>query len=350
MIHKPVVGVTSGDLNGIGIETIIKVFSDSRMLEFCTPVIFASNKVINYYKKSLADFPVNYVSIKKLDSLNPKQLNVFSCWEEDVAIQPGELNETGGKYAIRSLEVATQCLYDGEIDTLVTAPIHKNNTHTANFKYSGHTPFLKDKFGVRDVVMMLYSQDLRVALVTEHIPLQKVSSELSIQKIVQKCQVLNEGLIRDFAIEKPRIAILGLNPHAGDQGLLGTEEKDIIIPAIEQLQQMKIMAFGPYSADGYFANFSYRKFDATLAMYHDQGLIPFKYIAGMDGVNYTLGLPKIRTSPDHGVAFDIAGKSIADESSLRAAVFESLAILERRTTYQEYSANPLVKKDIPKER
>lgn len=350
MTWKPIVGITCGDLNGIGIETVIKLFSDTRMLDFCTPVFFASNKVINYYRKSLSEFPLNFTSIKKLDAANPKQFNVFTCWEEDVAVNPGELNEVGGKYAVRSLEVATQCLYDGEIDTLITAPLHKANTQTANFKYAGHTPFLKEKFGVQEVVMMLYAGDFRVALATEHVPVQKISSHLTVASLVKKCQILNEGLIRDFGIDKPRIALLGLNPHAGDNGLLGMEEQEIIIPALEQLRRMNIMAFGPYSADGYFANLSYTKFDATLAMYHDQGLIPFKYIAGHEGVNYTMGLPKIRTSPDHGVAFDIAGQGVADENSLRSAVFESIKLLRNRTQYLENTQNPLEKKVIPKER
>lgn len=349
MNRKPIVGITCGDLNGIGIETVIKLFSDTRMLDFCTPVFFASNKVINYYKKSLSDYPLNYTSIKKLDNINPKQLNIFACWDEDVAINPGELTETGGKYAVRSLEVATQCLYDGEIDTLVTCPIHKSNTQTPNFKYTGHTPFLKQKFGVQEVVMLLYSDSFRVALATEHVPLHRVSQEITTNLLVRKCQVLNEGLIRDFGIEKPKIAVLGLNPHAGDHGLIGNEEKEIIIPAIEQLQRMNILAFGPYSADGFFANMQHTKFDAVLAMYHDQGLIPFKYIAGHEGVNYTMGLPKIRTSPDHGVAFDIAGKGKADENSLRMAVFESIRLLRNREEFQANTNNPLEKKTIPKE-
>lgn len=349
-MEKPIVGITCGDLNGIGLETIIKTFSDARMLEFCVPVIFASNKVINYYKKSLPDYPFNFTAIKKMDGINPKQINIFNCWEEEVNIQPGELNEIGGKYAIRSLEVATQCLADGEIDTLVTAPIHKQNTQTANFKFIGHTPYLKEKLGAKDVVMLLYADGFRVALATEHLPIQKVASTLSIPLLVQKCQILNTGLIQDFGIEKPKIAVLALNPHAGDHGLIGDEETTIIYPAIEQLRNMGIYAFGPYSADGFFAQMAHQKFDAILAMYHDQGLIPFKYIAGMEGVNYTMGLSKIRTSPDHGVAFDKAGQGIADEGSLRNAVFESINLWRQRNAYKENTANPLVRREIPKER
>lgn len=349
-MDKPIIGITTGDLNGIGIETIIKVFSDIRMLELCTPVIFASNKVINFYKKALVDYPMNYTTIKKMDAINPKQVNIFSCWEEDVNINPGELTETGGKYAIRSLEVATQCLYDGEIHAMVTAPIHKKNTHTSNFKYTGHTPYLKDKFNAKDVVMMLYWENFKVALVTEHIPIKDVASTITTSMIVEKATILRDTLVRDFGIDKPKIAVLGLNPHAGDNGLIGDEEEKIIIPAIEKLRNQGIIAMGPYSADGYFANMHFQKFDATLAMYHDQGLIPFKYIAEMNGVNYTCGLPKVRTSPDHGVGFDIAGKDLASEVSLGAAVFEAIAILKQRAMYDQYTANPLEKRVVPKER
>lgn len=349
-MEKPKIGISIGDINGIGIETIIKVFSDARMLDYCIPIIFASNKVINFYKKSLSEYPLNYISIKKMDMLNTKQVNVYSCWEEDVLIEPGKLNDVGGKYAVRSLEVATQCLADGEIDAMVTAPIHKKNTQSPQFNFTGHTPFLKSKFQANDVVMMLYWENFRVALATEHVPIQKVSASLSTQLIIEKTKILRKSLIEDFGIDQPKIAILGLNPHAGDNGLLGNEEETIIIPAIEKLKEQGILAFGPYSADGYFANLQYQKFDATLAMYHDQGLIPFKYIAGMNGVNYTCGLPVIRTSPDHGVGFDIAGQNKADENSLREAVFESISIFRQRKEYQKNTSNPLEKKIVPKER
>lgn len=348
-MDKPVIGITTGDLNGVGLELIVKIFSDGRMMDLCTPILFGSNKVLNFYRKSLNDYSLNFHAIKKLDTLNHKQLNVFSCWEEEVNITPGQLNEVGGKYAIRSLEVATQCLIEGQIDAIVTAPIHKSNTQLPNFKYPGHTPFFKDRFQAKDVVMMLYYEQLRVALATEHIPLQQVSQHLSVKGIVQKCQIIHDTLIRDFGIDKPKIAILGLNPHAGDNGLIGNEEADIILPAIQQLQEQGILAFGPYSADAYFGNSVFLHFDATLAMYHDQGLIPFKSLAGHIGVNYTCGLPKVRTSPDHGVAFDIAGKNIASEDSFRESIFQAIALVKQRLKYDEQTANPIVKHTLTKE-
>lgn len=348
-MDKPIIGITTGDLNGVGLELIIKIFSDNRMMDLCTPVLFGSNKALNYYRKGLIDYPINFFAVKKLDALNPKQLNVFSCWEEEVSITPGELNEVGGKYAIRSLEVATQCLIDGEIDALITAPIHKRNTQLPNFKYPGHTPFFKEKFNAKDVVMMLYYENMRVALATEHIPLNQVSQHLTTRGIIQKCQIIHESLIRDFGIDAPKIAILGLNPHAGDNGLLGNEEAEIIVPAIQALQEQGILAFGPYSADAYFGNSTFLQFDATLAMYHDQGLIPFKSMAGHIGVNYTCGLPKVRTSPDHGVAFDIAGKNIASEDSFRESIFQAISLIKQRATYDAQTANPIVKQTLTKE-
>lgn len=349
-MEKPVIGITTGDINGIGIELIIKVFSDGRMLDMCTPVIFASNKAINYYRKTVPEHTLNFASIKSFDQINHKQVNIFNCWEEEVAIQPGSLNDLGGKYAVRSLLVATQCLKDGEIDAIVTAPIHKSNTQLPDFNYTGHTPFLKDTFGVKDVVMMLYSGSFRVALVTEHIPVAEVANHLSVDKIAGKVHILQETLVKDFGIDKPRIAILGLNPHAGDDGLIGKEEETIIKPAINKLKDQGVMAFGPYSADGFFARSHYLQFDAVVAMYHDQGLIPFKAIAANSGVNYTCGLPVIRTSPDHGVAFDIAGQNLADPDSMREAVFEAIDILRQRHSYLTHTANPVKKHRLAAER
>ena len=348
--EKPIIGLTTGDLNGIGPELIIKTFSDSRMMELCTPVVFASNKLINYYRKIVADHPVNFFSTKDLTKLNPKQLNIFTCWEEEVPIQPGALTEAGGKYALRSLMVAAQCLKDGQLQALVTAPIHKSNTKTPDFPFTGHTPFLKDKFGAKDVLMLLYHKDLRVALVTEHIPVSQVASVLSRELIQTKLQILRETLIKDFGIDKPRIAILGLNPHAGDEGQIGNEEQTIIRPLVEQWQQQGNLVFGPYSADAFFARGSYAQFDAVLAMYHDQGLIPFKTLAQGEGVNYTAGLPVIRTSPDHGTAFDIAGKDMADPGSLREAVFQAIDLLRQRRNYAENTANPIRRGRIEKEK
>ncbi|HTN45338.1 MAG TPA: 4-hydroxythreonine-4-phosphate dehydrogenase PdxA [Flavipsychrobacter sp.] len=348
-MEKPIIGITTGDINGIGPELIIKTFSDNRILELCTPVIFASNKLINYYRRIVEETPFNFSSTKDFSKLNPKQPNVFNCWEEEVPLQPGALTETGGKYAVRSLQVATQCLKDGQIDALVTAPIHKGNTQIADFNYTGHTPFLKDKFGAKDVLMLLYHQGLRVALVTEHIPVSKIAAAITKELLVSKLQLLRESLVKDFGIDKPKIAVLGLNPHAGDEGQIGDEEKTVIKPVIDALQQQGHLVFGPFSADAFFARGSYKHFDAVLAMYHDQGLIPFKTLAQGEGVNFTAGLPVVRTSPDHGTAFDIAGKNLADETSFREAIFQAIDLLKQRQQYAENTANPLRKGKIEKE-
>ncbi|WP_276132616.1 4-hydroxythreonine-4-phosphate dehydrogenase PdxA [Polluticoccus soli] len=349
--EKPVIGITTGDLNGIGPELIIKALSDNRIMDLCTPVVFASNKVINFYRKMAGtEMPFNFTSTKDLTKLNPKQVNIFNCWEEEVPLQPGSLTEAGGKYAIRSLQVATQCLKDGQLDAIVTAPIHKSNTQMPDFPYTGHTPFLKDKFGARDVLMLLYSGDLRVGLVTEHVPVAKVAQMITKELLQSKFNLLKDSLIKDFGIDKPRIAILGLNPHAGDNGQIGTEEQTVIKPFIEQLQQQGHLAFGPYGADAFFARSSYTQFDAVLAMYHDQGLIPFKTIAHGEGVNYTAGLPVIRTSPDHGTAFDIAGKGIAEPSSFREAIFQCIDLLRKRKEHAFYTANPMRRGRMEKEK
>lgn len=348
-IEKPIIGITTGDLNGIGLEIIIKTFSDVRMLDFCTPVLFASNKVVNYYRKSLTDFPFAFTSTKDLTKLNPKQVNIFNCWEEEVPIQPGALTEISGKYAVRSLMVAAQCLKDGQLDAIVTAPIHKSNTQLPDFPYTGHTPFFKEKFGAKDVLMLLFNNDLRVALVTEHIPVSKVAETITKELIASKLNLLRDTLVKDFGIDKPKIAVLGLNPHAGDEGQIGNEEQTIIKPLIEQMQQQGHIIQGPFAADAFFARGSYKYFDAVLAMYHDQGLIPFKTLAQGEGVNYTAGLQVIRTSPDHGTAFDIAGKNLADPSSFREAVFQAIALLNQRATYLENTANPIRRGRIEKD-
>lgn len=339
--EKPIIGITTGDLNGIGLEVVIKTFSDSRMLDLCVPVIFASNKVINYYRRIAEEQNFNFHSTKDINKLNAKHVNVFNCWDEEVPIQAGTLTEHGGKYAVRSLLVATQCLKDGELDGLVTAPIHKANTQLPDFPFTGHTPFLKDKFGVKDVVMLLYSNELKVALATEHIPIAKVAQHITKELLLNKLTILRESLIKDFGISKPRIAVLGLNPHAGDNGNIGDEEQKTIIPVIESMQQQGHLVYGPYAADAFFARQGYSEFDAVFAMYHDQGLAPFKTIAHGAGVNYTAGLPVIRTSPDHGTAFDIAGKNLADPSSFREAVFSCIDLLKQRGDYETYTANPL---------
>lgn len=340
---KPVIGFSCGDINGIGPELIIKSLSDSRILEFCTPVVFASNKVINFYRKGMAETNFSFTSIKDFYKLNPKQINILNCWEEEVAIIPGELNETGGKYAVKSLKAAVEALKDGKIDALVTAPLHKKNVYSSEFSYTGHTPFLKDFFGAKDVLMLMTAGDFRVGLVTEHVPVKDIAGYINKENILSKLTILNASLKKDFNIDKPKIAVLALNPHAGDEGLIGTEEEDIIKPAIKEAKYHNMLVIGPYSADAFFARGLHNRFDAVLAMYHDQGLIPFKSLAITDGINYTAGLNFIRTSPDHGTAFDIAGKNKAGSSSFTAAIFDAIEILDNQERYQENYKNPMKK-------
>ncbi|HMK05481.1 MAG TPA: 4-hydroxythreonine-4-phosphate dehydrogenase PdxA [Ferruginibacter sp.] len=341
--NKPVIGFSCGDINGIGIEIIIKTLSDNRILDICTPVIFANNKVINFYRKSLADININFTSIKEIGRVNHKQLNLYNCWEEEVNINPGILNETGGKYAIRSLTVSAQALKDKKIDGLVTAPIHKNNIQSGDFNFTGHTPYLKNLFGVADIAMFMVAANMRVALLTEHVAVKDIAQYITRDSILSKLQVVNNSLKRDFNITKPRIAVLGLNPHAGDEGLIGKEEEEIIKPAIKEAKHRDIFCFGPYAADAFFARGQHEKFDAVLAMYHDQGLIPFKSLSIGEGVNYTAGLNAVRTSPDHGVAFDIAGQGKADEASFREAIYKCIDIINGRKEYDEQHKNPLNK-------
>lgn len=342
--HKPVIGITCGDINGIGTELIIKTFSDHRILEHCTPVIFGNNKLVNFYKKAIPDAHFNYQSIKDFTRINPKQINILNCWEDEVAINPGQLTPEGGQYAVKALLAAADALKAGHIKGLITAPIHKKNVQGPDFSYTGHTPFLKAVAGANDVLMLLYAENLRVALVTEHVAVKDIAGQITREAIVSKLRLLANSLRKDFGIDKPKIAVLGLNPHAGDEGLIGDEEARIIQPAIKEAKQgQNILVFGPYSSDAFFARRAYTSFDAVLAMYHDQGLIPFKTIAMGEGVNYTAGLPFVRTSPDHGTAFDIAGKNRADETSFTAAVFECIDIINRRAGYEDRTRNPLRK-------
>ncbi|MBC7828438.1 MAG: 4-hydroxythreonine-4-phosphate dehydrogenase PdxA, partial [Chitinophagaceae bacterium] len=281
-------------------------------------------------------------NIKDFTRVNHKQINIFNCWEEEVGINPGQLTETGGKYAIKSLIAGVQALKENKIHGLITAPIHKKNTQSADFDFTGHTPFLKHIFGLNDVAMLMTAQNFRVGLVTEHIPVSEIAKHITREAIISKLNIINNSLIKDFGIDKPKIAVLGLNPHAGDEGFIGREEEEIIKPAIKEAKH-NMLVVGPFSADAFFARRQYMKFDAVLAMYHDQGLIPFKSLAISDGVNFTAGLPAVRTSPDHGTAFDIAGKNMADSSSFLAAIYECLDIIQKRNTYQENNKNPLKK-------
>lgn len=340
--QRPLIGITTGDLNGIGIELIIKTFSDHRLLELCTPVVFASNKVINFYRKSVPEINFNYQSAKDFNRVSHKQVNIFNCWEDEVAIVPGQLTDTGGAYAVKSLTAAAEALKNKKIQGLVTAPIHKKNTQSNNFNFTGHTPYLKHVFGVNDVLMLMAAENFRVGLVTEHVPISEVATRITREAIVSKLSILKDSLMKDFGIDKPKIAVLGLNPHAGDEGLIGKEEEEIIKPAIKEAKH-SMLVLGPYSADAFFARGQQQKFDAVLAMYHDQGLIPFKSLAIGEGVNYTAGLPGVRTSPDHGTAFDIAGKNKADASSFIASIYACIDIINQRSEYEENRKNPMKK-------
>ncbi len=340
---KPKIGITTGDINGIGIELILKSLSEHRLLEICTPVVFASNKVINFYKNIVGEQNIKYTGTKDMNALQPKVINVFNCWDDEVAMAPGQMTDIGGKYGVRSLMVAAQCLKDGELDGLITNPIHKKNSQTNDFNYTGHTPFLKEKFGAKDVAMMLCTDELKVSLLTEHVPIAEVAKHITVENIVSKVRIINESLIKDFGADKPKIAVLALNPHASDNGLVGNEEQNIILPAIEKLKSEGILAYGPYAADGFFARQHDKQFDCVLAMYHDQGLIPFKSFDKGLGVNYTAGLPVVRTSPDHGTAFDIAGKNKADNASFLEALYLCIDILHQRRGYAENTRNKLQK-------
>ena len=341
--NKPIIGITCGDLNGIGLEIIIKTLADNRILDFCTPVLFANNKVINFYRKTMVDININFTSTKELSRINNRQINLFNCWDEEVNITPGILNDIGGKYAVNSLTIAGKALKDNLIDGLVTAPIHKSNTKSDQFNFTGHTPYFKDLYAAKDVVMFMVAENMRVALLTEHVAVKDIAPYITKEAILSKLLIINNSLKRDFNINKPRIAVLALNPHSGDEGLIGKEEEEIIKPAIKEAKQRDIFCFGPYAADAFFARGQHEKFDGVLAMYHDQGLIPFKSMAIGEGVNFTAGIAGVRTSPDHGVAFDIAGSNKADEASFREAIFKCVDIINGRSEYDEQYNNPLKK-------
>lgn len=339
--NKPLIGISIGDINGIGPELVIKAFSDNRILDICTPVIFCSNKVLNFYRKTIGDINFSYQIIKDFSRINLKQINIFNCWEEDIEINPGVLTETGGKYASISLSAAVEALKSRHIQGLVTAPFHKKNIQSETFSFTGHTPFLQKAFGMKDVLMLMTTDKFKVAVLSEHIPIQDVASKVTRPAILSKLNLLHESLVRDFGIDKPKIAVLALNPHAGDEGLIGKEELEIIKPAIKEARQNKLV-FGPFPADAFFARSHHEQFDAVLAMYHDQGLIPFKSLTA-EGVNFTAGLPFVRTSPDHGTAFDIAGKNQADPVSFLQALYTCIDIINKRKFYDENRKNPLKK-------
>ena len=347
--NKVVVGISQGDINGIGLEVILKTLMEPGIAEICVPVLFSSQKTVSYYRKVLGLEEFNFNPVRDFSQLNSKKANVFICYEEEVNIEMGKSSDTGGKYAFVSLEKATQALQENKIDVLVTAPINKSNIQNDNFKFVGHTEYLGSKFAGKPLMLMCSDSGLRIALVTGHVSIKEVVSKLSIDVVAEKINQLHESLIKDFGIRKPKIAVLGLNPHAGDNGAIGNEDKEIITPAIEKTKADGLI-YGPYAADGFFGNAVYKQFDAVLAMYHDQGLIPFKTIAFNEGVNYTAGLNVVRTSPDHGTAFEIAGKNLANEQSFKKAIYKAIDIFKNRKLYSEISANPLPIGVIKKER
>lgn len=334
------VGITVGDINGIGIEIILKTFSDKRMLEFCTPIIFASNKVISIHKKELdIDTPIH--GITSPSQAIQGKLNLVNVWKEDVVVVFGKPSKIAGKYALLSLEAASQALVNNEIDVIVTAPINKDNTQSTNFNFPGQTEYLAKKFGKEEPLMVLMTDEIKIGLITAHIPISKVSESITPELIKRKVAIFHDSLIQDFGVFKPKIAILGLNPHCGDRGVIGNEDDEIVMPTIAEIQQEGKFVYGPYSADSFFGTKLYAKFDGVLAMYHDQGLAPFKAISFGRGVNFSAGINKIRTSPDHGTAYEIAGKGIAEETSFKEALFTAIQIYNTRSEYLELVDNRL---------
>lgn len=329
--EKPRIGITLGDINGIGPEVVIKALADNRLLNILTPVVYGSTRTLSFYKKLLNLEEFNYSQVKHADQLFPKTVNVFNCWEDVMEITPGTANAIGGKAALLSLKRAVEDIKGGHLDGLVTAPIDKNTIHGPEFPFNGHTEFLTQEFNAGESLMLLASNDLRVGLVTEHVPLKDVASHLTRDRVELKIRLLELSLKKDFNISKPKIAVLGLNPHAGDSGLIGSEENEIIRPVINDLKSKGKVIMGPFAADGFFASGQHTKYDAVLAMYHDQGLVGFKALAFETGVNFTAGLPIVRTSPDHGTAYDIAGKNLADENSMRQAIYLTCDIIKHRS-------------------
>ena len=335
------VGITHGDFNGIGYEIIIKTLQDKRNLELYTPVIYGSSKIASYYRKTLDLLDVNFNLIKKADYANSKRANIINVINDEVKIEIGKATEISGEVALLALEKAIEDLQWGKIDALVTCPINKKNIQSDKFNFKGHTDFLASKFSAENYLMLMVSQDLRIGIITGHIPLKDVAASITEDLILRKIRVLNESLKKDFNIQKPKIAVLGLNPHAGDNGLIGTEEGEIIIPAIKKANDENILTFGPFPADGFFGSVNYKNFDAILAMYHDQGMLPFKTYSFDTGVNYTAGLPIVRTSPAHGTAYDIAGKNIASPDSFRQAIYLAIDISRNRKEFEKLNENPL---------
>lgn len=333
-------GISVGDMNGVGPEVILKTFEDPRMMELCTPILFANSKLISYIKKT-SNLTLNIHSIDELSEIQLGKFNVLNVWKEGVNLEFGVLNENVGKYAIKSFTEATAALKNNQIHALVTAPINKYNIQSEEFSFPGHTDYLNKELEGYSLMFMV-SEDLKVGLLTDHIPLKDVSAAITSELIKSKVATINQSLIQDFNIQRPKIAILGLNPHSGDNGVIGEEEQNVIIPTIKELSEEGFIIYGPFSADAFFGNEQHKAFDAVIACYHDQGLVPFKTLSFGKGINFTAGLQQIRTSPDHGTAYDIAGKGIADHQSFRNAVFLALDIHKNRNEYKISTDNPLL--------
>ena len=337
------VAITHGDTNGIGYEVILKTFADPTIFELCTPIVYGSPKVAAYHRKALG-LETPFSIINQAEEARDGRLNLLTCFDDEVKVDLGQPSAEAGSAALKALDRAMTDYRSELYDVLVTAPINKATIQSPGFHFPGHTEYIETSVGNgKKALMILMNENLRVALVTTHLPLKDVAKAITKEAIVEKATILHTALKRDFRISNPRIAVLALNPHAGDNGLLGQEEKDVIIPAIEQLVQKGIQAFGPYAADGFFGSGTYDRFDGVLAMYHDQGLAPFKTIALESGVNYTAGLDIVRTSPDHGTAYDIAGRGMADENSLRQAIYTAIDVYRNRKDYDEPLKNPLPK-------
>ncbi|WP_106791061.1 4-hydroxythreonine-4-phosphate dehydrogenase PdxA [Aquimarina sp. Aq78] len=332
-------GISIGDLNGIGSEVILKTFEDSRMLDFCTPVIFASVKILSFLKKQYKS-NINLHGIDKTSQILDGKINVLNVWKEAVSINFGQEDEKVGSYAIKSLKSATEALKNDQIDVLVTAPINKHSIQSEEFKFPGHTDYLDQELEGNSLMFMI-TDDLKVGLLTDHVAVKDIADTITPELIEQKIDTIHHALKQDFGISKPKIAVLGINPHSGDNGVIGKEDEDVLKPTIQKINESGILVYGPYAADSFFGSNNYKAFDAVVASYHDQGLIPFKTLSFGKGVNYTAGLHKVRTSPDHGTAFEIAGKNLADNSSFKESVFAALRIFKNRNEYNELTKNPL---------
>ncbi|MBI9057713.1 MAG: 4-hydroxythreonine-4-phosphate dehydrogenase PdxA [Labilibaculum sp.] len=335
------VGITHGDINGIGYEVIIKTLMDNRIYELCTPIIYGSPKVAAYHRKALDIEGFSLNNIKEVSEAHPKRTNIINCVDENIKVELGKSTRSAGESALKSLEAAVADLEKGLIDVLITAPINKKNIQSKDFEFPGHTEYLESKLNSGKSLMLLISDKLRVGVVAGHVPISKVAEVVTKENIMSKLDILNTSLKKDFGIRRPRIAVLSLNPHAGDEGVIGTEEIDIIIPTIEEAREKGIMALGPYPADGFFGTSDYRKFDAILAMYHDQGLAPFKALAFDSGVNFTAGLSRIRTSPAHGTAYSIAGTNVASAKSFQEALYMAIDVYRNRENFEEINKDPL---------